>query len=377
MRIRNGFRRAVGVLLLAGIAASAQAADGVVGPGNCNEAGFSSVLTTVDGSGGGTITFNCGTATITFTNYKQISHAVVIDGGGTITFDGGNASPFFQVYASANVTLRRLVLQRGQFAGSHALENFGQLRLDQVTVRNNVSAGSAVASSGTLTVVASTFSGNTNSAAAPNGDGGAILNNGGTLQVSASTFTGNSANGNGGAIFSNSSMRIVNSTFTGNSTTGTGSGGGAIYQTGTGSSEIIHATIANNSGATYGGGVYSAIAELTISRSIIADNANGNCDGVSTSGGYNVWSGTTQCPFAQPGDGAGNPVLGALANNGGPTQTRLPGAGSVAINRIPVAQCPIRVDQRGGGRPSGAGCDSGAVEVGATLDVIFQDGFDF
>ena len=70
------------------IAPQVQAANGVVGPGNCNYAGFSSVLATVDGSGGGTITFNCGTATITFAGYKQISNAVVIDGGGTITFDG-------------------------------------------------------------------------------------------------------------------------------------------------------------------------------------------------------------------------------------------------------------------------------------------------
>ena len=73
------------MLMFALYAAEVAAVDGVVGPGNCNEGGFDSVLATVDGSGGGTITFNCGTATIVFTAYKQIANAVVIDGGGSIT----------------------------------------------------------------------------------------------------------------------------------------------------------------------------------------------------------------------------------------------------------------------------------------------------
>lgn len=375
MRIGGGVGRVLVVLLLAGAATPAPAANGVVGPGNCNEAGLDAVLAAVDGSGGGTITFACGTATIAFTHYKQIAHAVVVDGGGTITFDGGDASAFFQVFASADVTLRRLTLQRGRFGASHPLENFGRLRLDRVLVRNNASGGPVVANSGTLAIVASTFGGNANTTAPPGGNGGAVLNDGGTLEVEASTFMENTAGGNGGAIFSNSSLRIVNSTFTANATTGPGTGGGAIYQQ-SGEGEIVHATIAANHGMVFGGGVYSG-GTTTISRSIVAENVNGNCDGTLVSGGYNVWSGATQCPFAQPGDGAGNAALGALAANGGPTPTMLPGSGSAAIDRIPVAQCPIRADQRGGGRPSGAGCDSGAVEAGATLDVIFQDGFDF
>ena len=52
--------------MAAAFALPAWAANGVVGPGNCNQAGFDSVLAAVDGSGGGTITFNCGTATIVF-----------------------------------------------------------------------------------------------------------------------------------------------------------------------------------------------------------------------------------------------------------------------------------------------------------------------
>jgi len=109
--------RTIALLFASVIAPQVQAANGVVGPGNCNYAGFSSVLATVDGSGGGTITFNCGTATITFAGYKQISNAVVIDGGGTITFDGGGNSGFFQSSFGSTLVLKRLTLQHSVYTG--------------------------------------------------------------------------------------------------------------------------------------------------------------------------------------------------------------------------------------------------------------------
>lgn len=364
----------IGALCAVACCATAQATDGVVSGAQCNEAGFETVLAAVDGSGGGRITFQCGTATIAFTHYKTIAGAVVVDGGGAITFDGGDASPFFQVFFSANATLRGLTLQHGRKGDVHALENFGTLRLDHVRLRDNVSDGPAVANDGTLLVQASTFSGNRNTAAS-GGDGGAIANRSGTLVVRASTFDGNAAARNGGAIYSGSTTSVANATFTANSAVG----GAAFYQDGSGASRIDQATIAANQ-ASFGGGVYnegSASATLTIAGTIFAGNSGGNCDGVLVSDGYNLWSGATQCPFSQPGDAAGDAQLGALANNGGATQTMLPGSGSAAIDRIPVAQCAPRVDQRGGVRPAGAGCDSGAVEAGAVFDVIFQDGFDF
>ena len=67
-----------------------------------------------------------------------------------------------------------------------------------------------------------------------------------------------------------------------------------------------------------------------------------------------------------------DPKLAALANNGGPTPTRLPLAGSPLIDAIPLASCQadgatgITTDQRSLPRPSGPGCDIGAVEVQPT-----------
>jgi predicted outer membrane repeat protein len=373
--------RTISLLLIAAFAQHAEAANGVVGPGNCNYAGFSSVLATVDGSGGGTITFNCGTATITFAGYKQVSNAVVIDGGGTITFDGGSSSAFFQVFGSATLVLKRLTLQHGEFSSAHALENFGFLRLDQVKMQNNVSIGAPILNQNSLIVERSTFSANENTGATTDGRGGAILNDGGSATIRYSTFASNKAATGGGAIFSTSDLDVSNSTFTGNSTTGAGSGGGAIHQTG-GTGTVAYATIVGNTGLVFGGGVYSNDpAVLTVSRSILANNDGGNCDGSNTalvSGGYNVWFGATSCSFSQAGDGAGNPMLGALASNGGATQTMLPAAGSAAINRIPNAQCALPYDQRGANRPGGianSSCDSGAVEAGAAIDLIFYDSF--
>ena len=57
-------------------------------------------------------------------------------------------------------------------------------------------------------------------------------------------------------------------------------------------------------------------------------------------------------------------MLGALADNGGPTETMLPQPGSPLIDAIqPISECQVDVDQRGVDRPQIKGCDTGAVEV--------------
>ena len=59
-------------------------------------------------------------------------------------------------------------------------------------------------------------------------------------------------------------------------------------------------------------------------------------------------------------------ALGPLAANGGPVQTRAPGAGSTLVDVIPPAECAVPVDARGVARPQGPACDIGAVEVQAS-----------
>ena len=62
---------------------------------------------------------------------------------------------------------------------------------------------------------------------------------------------------------------------------------------------------------------------------------------------------------------AGRPELDPLHDNGGPTETQALPAGSPAVDAVPVAQCPTKVDQRGMPRPdNGKGvCDVGAYEL--------------
>ncbi len=58
-----------------------------------------------------------------------------------------------------------------------------------------------------------------------------------------------------------------------------------------------------------------------------------------------------------------DPMLGPLGDNGGPTLTHLPQAGSPAATLIPIAVCDLVQDQRGLPRADGEGCSAGATEV--------------
>ena len=90
--------------------------------------------------------------------------------------------------------------------------------------------------------------------------------------------------------------------------------------------------------------------------------AGGNCDGTITDGGGNLSYGDTTCPGIN-----GDPVLGPLQANGGPTQTMALGAGSAARDAAVDAICaapPVNnLDQRGVVRPQGTHCDIGAYEA--------------
>jgi hypothetical protein len=181
---------------------------------------------------------------------------------------------------------------------------------------------------------------------------------------------------------------IENSTISGNTASGTTlTDMGAIYAV---RPMIIrfctitgNTTPANRRGAvgSFGGGF-----TITVYSSIIAGNTNGdigynNSPSPFISLGYNLigtGNNSSLASFNQAGDQTGvlNPMLGALANNGGSTQTQLPLAGSPAIDAgnpaavAGVGGVPL-YDQRGlphtrgwdGDGAGGARMDIGAVEV--------------
>ena len=388
-----------------------QATDQVVS--TCDETHFSTAFSTVDGSGGGTITFAC-SGTITFTSYKQVSGNDVIDGGGNVTFNGAGSSPFFQVFSGHALALKRLTLQNGANGASHPLEVYGTLALNNVTLTAHATTGSVLYNGGgNVTIAASTFSLNhvtggseLAGAAARNiggivaiststfsnngvdsttqGQGGAISNeSGGALYVRDSTFVSNNAF-NGAAIYSDSELHIINSTFRSNSAM---SVGGAVYQSSSSNSTLDFITLSGNSAAA-GAGIYndgSNTGTMYVGKSIFAGNSTGNCDGANfVSTGYNL-ANDTGCGGFFGGTDTSNASLplGGLANNGGPTQTMSLSAGNAALNKVPAASCTtstgttVRYDQRLATRSTGSACDSGAYQHNGTFDRIFDDEFDF
>ena len=180
-------------------------------------------------------------------------------------------------------------------------------------------SGGIYSFSATLTLVNCTISGNSAF------NGGGIENIFGTMTAINSTFSNNIANTSGGGIMNDGTLTLTNSTLTNNS--------------------------ANFSDPTFaGGGIrngdgYSA----TIINTIIGSNSAGNdCAGSSgtTSLGYNIDSDGT-CGFTETSDiPSVDPLLGTLADNGGPTLTHALLAGSPAIDAGDDVSAPSK-DQRG------------------------------
>jgi hypothetical protein len=107
--------------------------------------------------------------------------------------------------------------------------------------------------------------------------------------------------------------------------------------------------------------------QLRLLNTIVADaTAYGNCGGPIDSGGHNLDSDGT-CDLNAGTDHPNvDARLAALADNGGPTDTRALLEGSPAIDAGGACSA---TDQRGVGRPVGGGCDIGAFESPFTAPV--------
>ena len=137
-------------------------------------------------------------------------------------------------------------------------------------------------------------------------------------------------------------------------------GGGGVIS-GFDSSFTNVTIVGNHTGAVgTGGGVVQGNFALTLTNTIVANNDAPNCAGTVDDAGGNL-----AFPLADPscpaGFNRGDPLLGALGDHGGETPTLVPSQGSAALDAAQAAACPGN-DQRGGSRPTGTGCDIGAVE---------------
>jgi len=221
------------------------------------------------------------------------------------------------------------------------------------------------------------------------GNGGALLNApGGESFITNSRITNNSAD-LGGGIYNLGLQHLYESEVSVN--TAFGGLGGGIYNDGAFPGLLLrNVTVSGNMlvppGSPGGGGIYNHGADLqiefstfasngpdgitndaggnvTISNSILAYHAGGNCNGVSgASLGYNLETLDT-CGFIEPSDLIDtNPLLGPLALNGATTQTHALNPTSPAVDSGTPDMCTAN-DQRYISRPMGGGCDRGAFEL--------------
>ena len=263
--------------------------------------------------------------------------------------------------------------------GGGILQTAGSLTLEGVRVTGNSSGGGGGIlvpfAAGSLSIRGSVIDGNT---AVGEGKGGAIFHqeSGTSLEISDSQITDNRSHG--GAIYSLSGdARIERSLIAGNSSYAVGSfpGTGGIRVSSQGSMRVVDSTIAGNS-APSGEGALLAEGPVILESVTVANNPgtvslrgtilmsnsvvnNSSCAaGSVTSLGGNVEKGDT-CGFGHPTDRRStDPLLGPLADNGGPTETLALAPGSPAIGL--ASGCSV-TDQRGASRTGP--CDSGAYQL--------------
>jgi hypothetical protein len=191
--------------------------------------------------------------------------------------------------------------------------------------------------------------------------GGAIYNTG-TLTMTACTFTGNSC-GFGAGIGNRASCSLVNCTLAGNRASGNG---GAIDNAYGANLSLVQCTISANTAGGFGGGVANDQATVDMTNTIVAGNSGSDIYNWFAStvnfGGTDLVQKLSNAGTNNGGSSiiAATPLLAALGNYGGLTQTMPPLPGSRAIDA--GAPTPLTTDQRGYPRPVGLGPDIGAVE---------------
>ncbi|HRQ64275.1 MAG TPA: choice-of-anchor Q domain-containing protein [Xanthomonadaceae bacterium] len=321
---------------------------------------------------------------------------------GSPVLDGGGAHRILLAESASSVEVINLVLQNGNadlggavytdtgdievidstlsgnsaFEGGALYSEFGSVRLRGARSTGNSAvdgAGGAVYTANDVIIVeASTFESNY-----ADDKGGALFSHEG-ISVRDSTFAGNSAVYSGGAISGGRDISLVNSTLHGNAATGASAQGGAIRSSSGGTLNLRHVTLTGNA-AALGAQVYSD-GDMRAFATLFADPVGGNnCSVDAISLGYNYDTGNS-CDLADPTDtvSGGDPLLLPLADNGGPTATRLPDPTSPLVDAIPTQDCDpgITTDQRAVARPQRSGCDIGAVELAELPVLIFRDGFE-
>ena len=294
-----------------------------------------------------------------------------VGANGTI-IDAGGQSRVMRVNV-ISVVLNGLVLRNGNGCTNattcDVYQNGGELAVDSsgwATVRHCVFTtnmtipikpfpGGGIAVYGNLDMSDSTVSNNSTTLGTSMGSsdtgGGVFIGVGGNAQIYYSTISGNSAIRGGGIANAGGTLKLVNSTISGNSSQN--EGGAGLFVSGTGRSDVMYTTIANNQitspflSSTYqvswGAGIRVYQSVLNLGKSIIAYNNDNRKptdayyspdigqddaskivsydDNLITVVGKHIGNYVGADGVAWDWFGNGYVYLGYLANNGGETQT--------------------------------------------------------
>ena len=325
---------------------------------NTNDSGAGSLRQAIaDAASGDTITFDAGLSgqTITLTSGElAIAKDLTIDGSALasqVTISGNNTSRVFNI-SSGSVTLNNLTIAYGNsdWGGGLNSGTYGTVTITNSTFHHNYGTviGAIHVYYTTLVVSNSTFDQNSSPAGFA---GGIALRDYSNANISNSTFSGNTGSAAGG-VFAGwySTLTLNNNTFSGNITTAVGNGGALTVDSWT----SVYLT--NNIFANSTSDGVTPTADCYLSSSIYTLSSVNNLVEIDSAA-------PNSCAPAVTGD----PLLNALASNGGPTDTMSLQAGSWALGMGDAATCaaaPVNnLDQRGQSRPQGGGnCDIGAYE---------------
>ena len=380
--------RALWLAVLLLLDASVFAADQVV-TANGDSGGANQLrakLAALQSSGGGTLTFNIGTATIVLTQgpLPAITTTATIDGGGNITLNASSASSILSVAAGASLTLKNLSLTNAfNSAGDGgAVRNSGSLVVESCTFTNNRAGsgfrGGAIWSSGTLTITNSEFGNNSAD------DGGALYP---TFETAVTQITGcnfhdnqtlNAVNGWGGAILAwdSAPLTVATSTFTSNSARF----GGAIYVRPHAALSVSDSTFSLNNAAIGGGALYvvSGGTGSLNNTQVLTNSISGNLGTATGSGGGGAYSAGTMsligCTMSANNAGVYNG--GAVTIGGGLLSTESSVFdGNIGVNgggiqvsgmaSVSVTNCTVKGNTATTG--NGGGINNGAANGGLTM----------
>jgi RTX calcium-binding nonapeptide repeat (4 copies) len=314
--------------------------------------------------------------------------------GQTIINASGLGDRAFNVASGANLTLDGVTVaggSAGQNANGGGIFNSGTLTVsDSAISGNSAFVGGGIENDGQLTIINSLISGNTSSRAGGGIDNFFQGNVGATLTILNSTISGNNAGGFGGGIDNAGTVTIDDSTISDNQAAF--EGGGGIYNTQFGTATIDDSTISGNAaidtGITpQGGGIFNENVLTLINCTIANNTVEGDGGGIATStvafrpnmvttldntivsGNFEFSTipsdiyGVINGPSSNNLIG-GNPLLAPLGDYGGPTETMalLLGSPAIAAGTSTVPGGLPLTDQRGFARTVNGKVDIGAVQ---------------